>query len=77
MGDSELSSSELRKRYARGGSMKDDELTAAQLRARHGIPANRDDFAYNGEKSGGSSAVVLIVAVVLIIAAIYFILQNS
>ena len=30
----ELSASELRKRYQRGGTVKDDELTAAQLRAR-------------------------------------------
>jgi hypothetical protein len=38
--DSELSASELRKRYHRGGSVNDDELSAAQLRARHAIPSN-------------------------------------
>lgn len=40
MGDSDLSASELRRRYHRGGTLKDDELTSAQLRARHGIPTN-------------------------------------
>ena len=40
MADSELSASELRKRYLRGGTLNDDELTSAQLRARHAIPSN-------------------------------------
>jgi hypothetical protein len=30
----------LRQRYHRGGDAKDDELSAAQLRARHAIPGN-------------------------------------
>ena len=41
MADSDLSASELRKRYHRGGTAADDELTAAQLRARHGIAPNK------------------------------------
>ena len=40
MADNEVSASELRKRYMRGGTLGDDELTAAQLRARHAIPSN-------------------------------------
>jgi hypothetical protein len=40
MGDSDLSASELRYRYHKGGSVPDDELTSAQLRARHAIPSN-------------------------------------
>jgi hypothetical protein len=40
-GDSELSASELQRRYHKGGTVQDDELTAAQLRARHGIAGNR------------------------------------
>jgi hypothetical protein len=44
MADSDLSASELRKRYHRGGTVKDDELTSAQLRARHAIPSNSKDF---------------------------------
>ena len=46
MGDSELSASELRHRYQRGGVLRDDELTSAQLRARHAIPSN-SKFSYN------------------------------
>ena len=41
MGDSDLSASELRQRYHRGGSLRDDELSAQQLRARHGVPTNK------------------------------------
>lgn len=40
MADDEVSASELRKRYMRGGTLGDDQLTAAQLRARHAIPSN-------------------------------------
>ena len=40
--DSDLSASELRQRYGRGGSIPDDQLTARQLKARHGIPSNKD-----------------------------------
>ena len=40
MADSDLSASELRQRYHRGGSLNDSDLSAAQLRARHAIPSN-------------------------------------
>ena len=40
MGDDQQSAGELRQRYARNGTAKDDELTASQLRSRHGIPKN-------------------------------------
>ncbi len=40
--DSDLSASELRQRYHRGGSIPDDQLSAPQLRARHGIAKNKD-----------------------------------
>ena len=46
MTDSELSASQLRQRYHRGGQLKDDELTSAQLRARHAIPSNSKLFMY-------------------------------
>mgnify|MGYP003385761470 CR=1 FL=1 len=39
-GDSSMSASELRQRYNRGGTAKDDELSASQLRARHGVQKN-------------------------------------
>jgi len=40
MADDGMSASELRAQYARGGSLDDSQLTASQLRARHGIQAN-------------------------------------
>mmetsp|Transcript_18299 Transcript_18299/g.16587 ORF Transcript_18299/g.16587 Transcript_18299/m.16587 type:complete len:81 (+) Transcript_18299:200-442(+) len=69
MADSELSASELRKRYHRGGILKDDELNAQQLRARHGIPSNRNDYSAEKESSGQSSnhIIGLIIVVILII----------
>lgn len=47
MADSDLSASELRKRYHNGGSAKDDELTAAQLRARHGVSSNKKGLCFH------------------------------
>lgn len=40
MSDDSFSASQLRQRYHKGGSLGDSELTASQLRARHGIPSN-------------------------------------
>lgn len=40
-GDDGCSASELRRRYHMGGDLKDDTLTAPQLRARYGIKKNR------------------------------------
>lgn len=40
MGDDSCSASELRRRYHMGGDLKDDKLTAPQLRARYGIKKN-------------------------------------
>lgn len=39
-GDDGCSASELRRRYHMGGDLKDDTLTAPQLRARYGIKKN-------------------------------------
>ena len=64
-------------RYDRGGTLKDDELTAAQLRARHGIPANRDNFASIGEKGGGSNMIVIVIALMVVLGAIYFIMSSK
>ena len=48
MADSDLSASELRKRYHKGGTAGDDELTASQLRARHGIaPNSKGSFLFS------------------------------
>lgn len=40
MGDDGCSASDLRRRYHMGGELKDDHLTAPQLRARYGIKKN-------------------------------------
>lgn len=40
MGDDNCSASELRRRYHMGGDLRDDKLTAPQLRARYGIKKN-------------------------------------
>lgn len=41
MADDQLSASALRQRLHKGGSARDDELTASQIRARHAVPSNR------------------------------------
>ena len=43
MADDGYSASELRQRYGKGGSAKDSDLSAAQLRARYSIPNNGND----------------------------------
>ena len=40
MSDDSLTASELRKKYAAGGTATDSELSAAQVRARYGIASN-------------------------------------
>ncbi len=54
--DSQMSASDLRRRYGEGGEARDDELTAAQLRSRHAIKSNQKDFSTrdNLVKSAGS-----------------------
>jgi len=56
MADNELSASDLRKRYMRGGTYTDDQLTSAQLRARHAIPSNSA-----GEKSNCIRVLLLVI----------------
>ena len=40
MSDDQLNASELRKRYHRGGTIPDSDLSASQLRGRYGIENN-------------------------------------
>lgn len=40
MSDDAMNASELRSRYDRGGSVRDCDLSAAQLRSRYAIPGN-------------------------------------
>lgn len=73
MGDSELTASELRKRYQRGGTVKDDELTAAQLRARHGVHSNSRDFSTSQtEKDAvGLGSPIIAIALIAVIAILF------
>ncbi len=60
MGDDRYSASELRQRYGPGGSLKDSDLSASQIRARHGVHNNT--FSQ-------SSSFGLVSILVLVIAA--------
>lgn len=44
--DDQHSASELRRRYHAGGSVKDSDLPASQLRARYGIAGNSASPAF-------------------------------
>ena len=75
MGDSDLSASELRQRYHKGGSLADSELSAKQVRARHAVPSNAQDFSTRhamGGASGMTGMIVAGVAVVLVIGTIFY-----
>jgi hypothetical protein len=76
MADSSLSASELKRRYHRGGSIPDDQLTSAQVRARHGIPSNRDDFA-SSKGGGGSFPIAATLAVVLVVLVLFFLMNKE
>lgn len=65
----DLSASELRRRFHKGGSIPDSELTASQLRARHGIAGNSRDFSTKENGSGDSANLVLIILLIAFVAA--------
>ncbi len=65
--DSSLSASELRKRYTKGGSLPDSELTAAQLRARAGLTSNARDWSTRDNPSSGAPPLVFILAALIVI----------
>jgi hypothetical protein len=74
MADSDLSASELRARYAPGGSAGDSELSAAQLRARHAVPSNSQDFSTREQNSGGDTNIVAVSVVAFaVIALLYYV----
>ena len=74
MGDSSLSSSELRQRYHKGGSITDSDLSAQQLRARYAIPSNARDFSTRDTGGEGGSSLVLggVAALLIVGAVVYF-----
>ena len=49
-----MSASELRASYHKGGSLPDDALSAAELRARAGLKSNRRNFSTGEGQEGGS-----------------------
>mmetsp|Transcript_26604 Transcript_26604/g.26851 ORF Transcript_26604/g.26851 Transcript_26604/m.26851 type:complete len:80 (+) Transcript_26604:109-348(+) len=76
MADSNMSASELRQRYHHGGNAQDDELTAAQLRARHGIQGNKSNFS-TSQKGGIPIAAIIAVLVVVVAVGAYLALQKN
>ena len=55
MADDGMSASQLRQRYNKGGTAQDSELSAAQLRSRHGVK-NRE-FS----QGGGDNTMMIVV----------------
>ncbi len=72
MGDDNLSASELRQRYlSKDGGLSDSQLSAAQLRARHGIASNQwKDQEMKGKGGGGGSSVLTILILVVVAALV-------
>ena len=67
--------SELRNRAHKGGSMRDDQLSAAQLRARNGMKGNSPGWA---EKGNGSNTMLLVIfAVVVVLGGVAFFMKNQ
>ncbi|OWZ22920.1 Microfibrillar-associated protein 1 [Phytophthora megakarya] len=59
--DDGMTASELRQRYERGGSVRDSDLSAAQLRSRYAIPGNTFK-----EKQSDSNTMMIIAAIVVL-----------
>jgi hypothetical protein len=67
MGDSSMSASELRQRYLSKDGLSDDQLSASQLRARHGIERNKN---WSAPAAASSSPSPLVLAAGLLAAAL-------
>lgn len=79
MGDSELSASQLRNRYHKGGTLADSDLSAKQVRARYAVPSNSSDFSTKHASGGGSNMgmlVGLVVAAILVGGGIYWFMSK-
>ncbi|KAA0147296.1 hypothetical protein FNF27_07031 [Cafeteria roenbergensis] len=68
MDDSQLSAGELRRRYHAGGSVPDSELTASQLRSRHGIASNSKNFSDKPLSETSSLSTVAIMGGIVLLA---------
>ncbi|KAL8008174.1 hypothetical protein Plhal703r1_c02g0008161 [Plasmopara halstedii] len=63
--DDGLSASDLRQRYERGGSVRDCDLSAAQLRSRYAIAGN----TFEKQQADSNAMIIVAVIVVLVILA--------
>ncbi len=70
MDDSQYSASELRKRYLKGGSLPDSDLSAGQIRSRYAIPSNSQTFSTGS--SGKNNNVITIISIVVAISIFVF-----
>jgi hypothetical protein len=52
----QLSASELRANYHKGGKLSDDALSASELKARAGIKPNRKNFSTGDAPEGGAAS---------------------
>ncbi len=78
MSDDSLSAGELRRRYAAGGTLPDNELSAAQLRARHNVASNPKEWS-TGEGGNGSplSALAMAFISVCLLVAVAYLMWRS
>ena len=79
MKDDELSSSELRNRYHRGGTAKDAELSASQLRSRHNVEGRNFDVSGNPSKTlknFNQLTVIVAFVFVLLVGGVFFFLTR-
>jgi len=74
MADDQMSASQLRQRYARGGSAPDNSLSASQLRGRYGV--ENKDFS-KGDGSGAMTVLMVVAAIAVVVGAIVFFMQKS
>ena len=85
MSDDSLSASELRKNYEKGGAINDSELTASQLRARHGINSNSNNFStdpnknssHNNQSINPAFLILILLVIIVLLVIFYQIHQNS
>mmetsp|Transcript_35745 Transcript_35745/g.72152 ORF Transcript_35745/g.72152 Transcript_35745/m.72152 type:complete len:104 (+) Transcript_35745:1-312(+) len=73
MADDQASASELRRRYAHGGTAKDSELSSSQLRARYAVQNNQ--FAGGGD--GSMAMIIGGIVIVAVIGAVFFFMQQQ
>eukprot|EP00499_Haloplacidia_sp_CaronLabIsolate_P006190 CAMPEP_0196780692 /NCGR_PEP_ID=MMETSP1104-20130614/8441_1 /TAXON_ID=33652 /ORGANISM="Cafeteria sp., Strain Caron Lab Isolate" /LENGTH=75 /DNA_ID=CAMNT_0042150907 /DNA_START=15 /DNA_END=242 /DNA_ORIENTATION=+ len=75
MSDDGFSASQLRQRYHKGGSLDDSQLSASQLRARHGIPSNSAEFS-TGRGGDSNVAIIASVAIVALVGLLVFLFSK-